>query len=374
MAITPLKSKLNALFEGLGARMRRKSTAKRFVEDQQREAAYDSRLRGIRTVPLDRIVGSVGRYQDFDDHFRPKPHVPSERLLQIVEAMRNGRPLPPVKLYQIKDTFYVLDGNHRIAAAKQLGHDEILADIIEFIPSANTLQNMRYRERAEFLDQTGLPGDIQLTELGQYQALLEQVRAHQNYLMQQNPETTLTEAAQDWYRTIYRPLCKIIAKAGLLESFPGRTPADLYTYISFHQWKSGRQRRYGSEIDRLMAQDMEEFRKKMNANKDTSYPEMRREITAFILMSVQAKKEYKIVDRLFELEEVREIHSVHGDVDILVKAVLSRDLLSSDAEIISQFVHEKVRQLSGVLSTKTLIPGYSRDKAPVGTPIAGSQQ
>ena len=77
MAITPLKSKLNALFEGLGARVRRKSTAKRFVEDQQREAAYDSRLRGIRTVPLDRIVGSVGRYQDFDDHFRPKPHVPS---------------------------------------------------------------------------------------------------------------------------------------------------------------------------------------------------------------------------------------------------------------------------------------------------------
>jgi len=366
MVITFLKAKLQALFERSGGRRAQKSNPKRFVEAQQREAAYDSRLRGIRTVPLHRIVGSVGRYLDFDDHFRPKSHVPSERLLQIVDAMRKGRPLPPVRLYQIKDGYYVLDGNHRIAAANQLGHDEILADIVEFIPSANTLQNMRYRERAEFLDRSGLPQDIHLTELGQHEPLLEQIRAHQNFLSRQHPDITLAEAARDWYRTIYRPLCKIIDKANLLESFPGRTVADLYAYISYHQWQSGRRRRYGTEIDHLIAQDMEEFRTKMNATQGQSYPELHRGITAFILMNVQARKEYKIVDRLFELDEVREIHSVHGDVDILVKIVLTRDLLSSDAENISQFVHEKVRQLSGVVSTKTLIPGYSRSKEPVG--------
>jgi len=49
--------------------------------------------------------------------------------------MRQGRTLGPVKLFEIKDEFYVLDGNHRIAAAKELGHDEILAHIEEFIPS-----------------------------------------------------------------------------------------------------------------------------------------------------------------------------------------------------------------------------------------------
>ena len=48
----------------------------------------------------------------------------------------------------------------------------------------------------------------------------------------------------------------------------------------------------------------------------------------------------------------------------MVKVVLTRDLLSSDAEIISQFVHEKVRQLPGVISTNTLIPGLSRIKDP----------
>ena len=96
--------------------------------------------------------------------------------------------------------------------------------------------------------------------------------------------------------------------------------------------------------------------------KDAEYPEMKRGITVFILINVQAKKEIKLIDKIFELEEVREVHSVHGDVDLLVKVVLTRDLLSSDAEIISQFVHEKVRQLPGVNSTNTLIPGLSRIK------------
>jgi hypothetical protein len=81
-------------------------------------------------------------------------------------------------------------------------------------------------------------------------------------------------------------------------------------------------------------------------------------------MKVHARKEIKLMDKLFELAEVQEVHSVHGDVDMVVKAVLTRTLLSSDAEIISQFVHEKVRQLPGVISTKTLIPGISKIKVP----------
>ena len=109
---------------------------------------------------------------------------------------------------------------------------------------------------------------------------------------------------------------------------------------------------------------MEEFRKKMSELKDAQYPEMKQGINVFILMNVQAKKEVKLMERLFELDEVKEVHSVHGDVDLVVKVVLTRDLLSSDAEIISQFVHEKVRQLPGVISTKTLIPGVSKIKFP----------
>jgi DNA-binding Lrp family transcriptional regulator len=109
---------------------------------------------------------------------------------------------------------------------------------------------------------------------------------------------------------------------------------------------------------------MEEFRKKMKTSKGVEYQEMERAITVFILTKVNAKKESKLIDKLYALEEVSEIYSVHGDVDLLVKVELTRDLLSSDAEVISQFVHEKVRQLSGIISTNTLIPGFSKIKLP----------
>jgi hypothetical protein len=107
---------------------------------------------------------------------------------------------------------------------------------------------------------------------------------------------------------------------------------------------------------------MEEFRKKMSIMKDIEYPEMKRGITAFILINVKAKSEFKIMDKLFALKEVQEVHFVHGEIDLLVKIMLTRDLLSSDAEIIGQFVHDKVRSISGISSTVTLIPGVSKMK------------
>ena len=337
---------------------------KSFKDQQQKEAAFDHRDRGIRSVPLDRIVGSVGRYKDFDGRFRFKPTRPSDRLERIKKAMRQGRALGPVKLFEIKDEFYVLDGNHRIAAAKELGHDEILAHIEEFIPSKNTLPNILYRERAEFADRTHLPAEINLTEVSQYGHLLEQISEHRQFLQDAAQNGVDFEmAALDWFRTIFRPLCTIIKRSRLVDSFPERTIEDLYSYITFHQWKEGRKRQYGIGIDKLVPKNMEDFRNKMNKLKDTEYPEMKQGINVIILMNVQASKEIKLMDKLFDLAEVKEVHSVHGDVDLVVKVVLTRDLLSSDAEVISQFVHDKVRQLPGVISTKTLIPGISKVKS-----------
>jgi Icc-related predicted phosphoesterase/DNA-binding Lrp family transcriptional regulator len=339
------------------------SSAKSFNDQQEREQAFDARDRGIRTVALHKIVGSVGRYQDFDSQFRFKQNSGSERYQWIKNAMRGGLALKPVELFEIKDEYYVLDGNHRIAAAKEMGHDEILAHVVEFIPSKKTLQNLLYRERAEFADRTRLPAKITLTEVSQYAYLLDQISEHQEYMQGQKENIiSFEKAALDWYRTIYRPLCTIIQRNKFLDSFPGRSDADLYAYITFHQWKEGRKRLYGAGIGKLIEQNMEEFRKKMTDLKSVEYPEMKRGITVFILMNVQAKKEEKLLDKLFELKEVREIYSVHGDVDLLVKVELTRDLLSSDAEVISQFVHEKVRQIPGINSTNTLIPGFSKIK------------
>ena len=202
-----------------------------------------------------------------------------------------------------------------------------------------------------------------MTEIGQYQHLLKQIQHHNAFLKQSQTEpVSLTRAALDWYQTIYQPLLTLIQRSRLLEAFPKRTAADLYTYISSHQWEKDQPRTYDKGIEHLIPHNMEEFRKTMLEKQEFEYPEMQREITVFVLMNVSGKKETRVIEKLFALQEVQEVHSVHGNVDIIVKILLKRDLLSSDAETISRFVNNHIRQLPGVINTQTLIPGLSKVK------------
>lgn len=336
---------------------------KSFSDKQLQEEAFDEKNMGIRPVPLEKIVGSVGRYQDFDNRFRLKRDRPPERLEAVKEAMSRGEILPPVHLYQIKDEFYVLDGNHRISAAKQLGHEFIDAQIIEFLPGKNTLENIICREKSDFLGKTKLSDALDLTEVGQYGYLFKQISEHRQFLETDGKaEISVEKAADDWYRTIYRPLAGIIKNSHLPGHFPKRTVADLYAYISFHQWERGRSRKYGIGIDQLIPQKMEEFRLKMTSIKEYDLPEMKHWMSAFILISVRVGQEYKVMDKLYKMDEIQEVHSVHGEFDLLAKMNLRRELLSSDAEIIGRVVHEKVRRIPDVIKTQTLIPISSMQK------------
>ncbi|WP_457552754.1 Lrp/AsnC ligand binding domain-containing protein [Desulfobacula sp.] len=346
------------------------SHIKSFADNQHKEEAYDERQLGIQAVPLDKIIGSVGRYKDFNRQFRLKKNRPSARFERVKEAFKKKIKLPPITLYQIKNEYYVLDGNHRVSAAKKLGYEFIDAMITEFLPSKNTLENIIYREKAAFLDKTELPDTIQLTEVGQYNRLLKQVDEHHGFLMKTNnvqmdDQIDYLAAAMDWYKTIYNPLAVIIKNSRLDRHFPGRTNSDLYTYISYHQWEKGKEREYGIGIDQLIPKHMEEFRLKMEHLKDMELPEMKHWISAFILIEVKAGKENEVMKRLHKLEEIREVHFVHGVFDLIAKMMMKRDLLSSDAEIIGQFVHKKVRQVQDVTKTQTLIPISSMEKPPI---------
>jgi hypothetical protein len=330
---------------------------------QEQEQAVDTVERGTMRVPIKKIVGTVGRYNDFDSEFRPIRNKSNPRLSGIIKAMRRGKSMPPISLYQIKNDYFVIDGHHRLLAARALGMEDISACILELLPSADTLENKLYLEKVNFRDKAGLTATIELTELDQFVHLEQQIRIHQAALSsQEGKDITYKQAASDWYRTIYVPLERLISRSSLVDKFPGRTVDDLYLYISERQWGEGRKRRYGIGIDNLIPRNMEEFREKMAMNTEQQYPEMKRKITVFILLNVDGRHEQRIMDKLFNLEEIRELHSVHGAIDLIAKIVLQRDLLSSDAEVISQFTQGMIRNIRGVISTQTLIPGVSRMK------------
>jgi hypothetical protein len=84
----------------------------------------------IVTVPLDKIVGSEGRVQDFDKQFRPLVKHTRDRWVGVAIAHRQGINLPPVELIQVGDEYYIRDGHHRISVAKTFGQATIEAHIV----------------------------------------------------------------------------------------------------------------------------------------------------------------------------------------------------------------------------------------------------
>ena len=77
MAITFLKSILikfrNKLVNARNGRTR-DQFAKSFKEDQQKEEAFDHKKRGFSSVSVEQIVGSVGRYHEFDSFQTVRRH------------------------------------------------------------------------------------------------------------------------------------------------------------------------------------------------------------------------------------------------------------------------------------------------------------
>jgi hypothetical protein len=88
-------------------------------DDLRREHATNNRLhRGTRVVEVEEIVGSVGRWRDFDRSFLPARTSMAERWKRIDRAFQRGEDLPPVELYKIRDSYFVMDGHHRVSVAR----------------------------------------------------------------------------------------------------------------------------------------------------------------------------------------------------------------------------------------------------------------
>jgi hypothetical protein len=85
---------------------------------------------GVVTVPIEQIVGSEGRSQDFDADFNPRQLHNRERWMDIVVARRTGVTLPPVELVQVAGQYFVRDGHHRISVARTMGQLDIEARIV----------------------------------------------------------------------------------------------------------------------------------------------------------------------------------------------------------------------------------------------------
>jgi hypothetical protein len=117
----------------------RRERGELFAFDEVRRAsrANGGLRRGRRDVDVSRIVGSVGRYRQFDRNFMPKKASLQGKWKRVDRAFVSGEELPPVSLYKIGDSYFVLDGNHRVSVARYQGVEMIDAEVVEFLTPAS---------------------------------------------------------------------------------------------------------------------------------------------------------------------------------------------------------------------------------------------
>src|SRR5437016_4305680 len=203
---------------------------------------------GLREVEIDQIVGSVGRYRDFDRAFLPRQVQTQDRWESVDRAYLDHTELPPVDLYKIGETYFVKDGNHRVSVARERGQSFIDAHVIEVTAPApvdsvkDLLDFIRDQDALSFYEKTRISemrpdARIELTLPGQYEKLLEHIATHQWYLgIEEKREVSYREAVASWYDRIYLPTVEAIRATGALRDFPHRSEADLYLWITEHHW------------------------------------------------------------------------------------------------------------------------------------------
>ena len=204
---------------------------------------------GMKSIPINLILGSEGRYRDFNKSFHPRKEFMRSRWEQIDRAHIKDIPLPAISLYEIGGAYFVRDGNHRVSVARLQGAEEIDAEVISLSSEINITSSMTtddlkqavidlekkiFYEKTDFLKLTG-DNDLNFTATGSYDRIYLHILDHKYFLNLEKPEEIpFSDALKSWHREIYSPIIKIINREKLYLNFPDKNPCDLYIWIVRH--------------------------------------------------------------------------------------------------------------------------------------------
>jgi len=237
-----------AALEQLTARLTRRS-AELLSFDEVRKK-LDLTPAGIRkgeNIPLDAIIGSVGRYTDFTRSYLPIAGTAEQRWAKVKMAVNDMAGVPPIEVYQIGEVYFVRDGNHRVSVFREMGAIEIQAYVtqlnttIPISPDDDINDIIVKAEQLKFLSATQLDklrpeANIQLSVPGAYEDILDHIRIYQRYLSRhQDQAVSLSDAAVEWYDHYYGVVVNAVNRLAIRRDFPGHTIGDIYMRVWEHR-------------------------------------------------------------------------------------------------------------------------------------------
>jgi hypothetical protein len=86
---------------------------------------------GTQEIPVDKIIGTIGRENDFDNKFRPLGNHLRDRWVDTLLSF-STEAWPPILVHKIGEQYYVENGHHRTSVTRALGFAFIQAEVWEY--------------------------------------------------------------------------------------------------------------------------------------------------------------------------------------------------------------------------------------------------
>jgi hypothetical protein len=203
--------------------------------------------RGVKTIRVDQIAGSLNRYHEFDRAFLPKEDQLANRWQNVDRAFYQDVNLPPVVLYKVGEVYFVVDGHHRVSVAREQGQTFIDAEVRECATRVNITPNIKPEDleilgaKVHFLERTALDNirpeaNIKLTIPDGFERMLEHIAVHRYFMgLDLQRDISEQEAVAHWYDKVYMPIVEVIRRSDILKGFPDKTEGDMYMWTLDHQ-------------------------------------------------------------------------------------------------------------------------------------------
>ena len=217
--------------------------------------------RGLQSITLDSVVGTVDRTRDFDRGFRPTTPRVRGRWQRIAAAQRRGESFPPIEAYRIGDLHFVRDGHHRVSVAKSLGRADIDAYVTEVRTRIGTGESLRlvdlplkdherlFHERAPL--EPASHARVRPSDPWDWGKLAEAVEAWGFRVMQERREyMDREEIAGLWFEEDFVPIVETLRAGTFVRSSETESDAYIravsarYELLRTHEWS-------GEILDRL---------------------------------------------------------------------------------------------------------------------------
>ncbi len=256
----------------LGRRLRREpddvALILPFEEVVEALGRVGERYLGLRSVPLDSIIGSVDRTREFDRSFRPASRRVRGRWERIAAAQRRGESMPPISLYRVGELHFVRDGHHRVSVARALKRIDIDAYVTEVTTRVGMNGDIRLSDlplkshERLFFERVPLDPErrerVRLSDRWNYAKLAEGVEAWGFRASQERRELMDRPAvARAWFDDEYAPVGQMLEEGGFVE--PGETAGDAYMRVASRRYRLLRTHAWTPEILEQLRHDTTEL-------------------------------------------------------------------------------------------------------------------